>query len=157
MQLRCAYCFTENTKLLDVLPLGFLLDELNFRLPNASQMFNAAATLPYVQPNAAFFFREKACDASSAASSHAPKKGCSLREVWRSQTCTSGSPFFCFEPVFIIRANRFCVIKAWIQGAKHSKVGYLASICNAVAMLLGRKSCRADNECRFTLWRSKEK
>ena len=91
-------------------------------------------------------------DARSAASSHAPKKGCSLREVWRSQTCTSGSPFFCFEPVFIIRANRFCVIKAWIQGAKHSKVGYLASICNAVAMLLGRKSCRAANECRFSFF-----
>ena len=34
-------------------------------------------------------------DAQSAASSHAPKKGCGLREVWRSQTCTSGSPFFC--------------------------------------------------------------
>ena len=96
-------------------------------------------------------------DARSAASSHAPKKGCAVREVWRSQTCTSGSPFFCFEPVFISRVNRFCGIKAWIQGAKHSKVGYLASICNAVAMLLGRKSCRADDECRFTLWRSKEK
>ena len=34
-------------------------------------------------------------DARSAASSHAPKKGCGVREVWRSQTCTSGSPFFC--------------------------------------------------------------
>ena len=34
-------------------------------------------------------------DAQSAASSHAPKKGCAVREVWRSQTCTSGSPFFC--------------------------------------------------------------
>ena len=34
-------------------------------------------------------------DAQSAASSHAPKKGCGVREVWRSQTCTSGSPFFC--------------------------------------------------------------
>ena len=34
-------------------------------------------------------------DARSAASSHATKKGCSLLEVWRSQTCTSGSPFFC--------------------------------------------------------------
>ena len=34
-------------------------------------------------------------DVRSTASSHAPKKGCSLREVWRSQTCTSGSPFFC--------------------------------------------------------------
>ena len=42
-----------------------------------------------------------------------------MREVWRSQTCTSGSPFFCFEPVFIIRANRFCVIKAivWMMNA----------------------------------------
>ena len=96
-------------------------------------------------------------DAQSAASSHAPKKGCAVREVWRSQTCTSGSPFFYFEPVFIIHTNRFCVIKAWIQGAKHSKVGHLASICNAVAMFLGRKSCRVDDECRFTLWRSKEK
>ena len=35
-------------------------------------------------------------DAQSAASSHAPKKGCAVREVWRSQTCTSGSLFFCF-------------------------------------------------------------
>ena len=34
-------------------------------------------------------------DARSAASSHAPKKGCVVREVWRSQTCTSGSLFFC--------------------------------------------------------------
>ena len=33
--------------------------------------------------------------ARSATSSHAPKKGCGVREVWRSQTCTSGSPFFC--------------------------------------------------------------
>ena len=96
-------------------------------------------------------------DAQSAASSHAPKKGCAVREVWRSQTCTSGSPFFCFEPVFIVHANRFCVIKAWIQGAKRSKVGHLASICNAVAMFLGRESYRVDDECRFTLWRSKEK
>ena len=38
-----------------------MLNELAFRLPNASQIFNAAATLPYVQPNAASFFREKAC------------------------------------------------------------------------------------------------
>ena len=96
-------------------------------------------------------------DAQSAASSHAPKKGCAVREVWRSQTCTSGSPFFCFEPVFIVHANRFCVIKAWIQGAKHSKVGHLASICNAVVMFLGRESYRVDDECRLTLWRSKEK
>ena len=55
---------------------------------------------PYVQPNAAFFISGKSVrlfdNAQSAASSHAPKKGCSLREVWRSQTCTSGSPFFCF-------------------------------------------------------------
>ena len=34
-------------------------------------------------------------DVRSTASSHAPKKGCEVREVWRSQTCTSGSPFFC--------------------------------------------------------------
>ena len=34
-------------------------------------------------------------DVRSTASSHAPKKGCAVREVWRSQTCTSGSPFFC--------------------------------------------------------------
>ena len=48
-------------------------------------------------------------DAQSAASSHAPKKGCAVREVWRSQTCTSGSPFFCFEPVFVICASGFCI------------------------------------------------
>jgi len=44
-----------------------------------------------------------------------------------------------------------------MQGAKRSKVGHLASICNIVAMFLGRESCRADDEYRFTLWRSKEK
>ena len=95
-------------------------------------------------------------DAQSAASSHAPKKGCEVREVCEADLHV-GVAFLLPEPVFISRVNRFCGIKAWIQGAKHSEVGYLASICNAVAMLLGRKSCRADDECRFTLWRSKEK
>ena len=94
-------------------------------------------------------------DARSAASSHAPKKGCGVREV-RAANLHVGVAFLCLEPVFIVYANRFCVIKAWIQGAKHSKVGHLAIICNAVAMFLGRESYRVDDECRFTLWRSKE-
>ena len=95
-------------------------------------------------------------DAQSAASSHAPKKGCVVREVCEADLHV-GVAFLCLEPVFIVYANRFCVIKAWIQDAKHSKVGHLASICNAVAMFLGRKSCRVDDGYRFTLWRSKEK
>ena len=41
--------------------------------------------LPYVQPNAASFFRKKSVrlsdGARSATSSHAPKKGCGVREV----------------------------------------------------------------------------
>ena len=134
----------------------FLLDRLTFRLPNPSQMFDAAAPLPYVQPNAAFFFREKACACPTAHEVRLVRTR-RKKDAAFGKPCTSGSPFFCFEPVFIIRVNRFCGIKAWIQGAKHSKVGYLASICNAVAMLLGHESCRVDDECRFTLWRSKEK
>ena len=112
--------------------------------------------LPYVQPNGAFFFRKQAC---ACPTTHEVRLVRTRRkkDAAFGKPCTSGSPFFCFEPVFISRVNRFCGIKAWIQGAKHSKVGYLASICNAVAMFLGRKSCRADDECRFTLWRSKEK
>ena len=55
-----------KTKPFNVEPNGFVLNELAFRLPNASQIFNAAATLPYVQPNAAFFFRKKACTCPTA-------------------------------------------------------------------------------------------
>ncbi|MFC2389413.1 MAG: hypothetical protein ACFNNL_06895 [Kingella oralis] len=44
-----------------VLPSDFLLDRLNFRLPNPSHLLTTATPLPYVQPNGAFFFREKAC------------------------------------------------------------------------------------------------
>jgi len=62
----------------------FLLDRLAFRLPNASQLFDATA-LPLRPAERSILFSEKSVrlsdDARSAASSHAPKKGCSLREV----------------------------------------------------------------------------
>ena len=45
------------------------------------------------------------------------------------------------EPVFTIPIDRFDDIKARIQGKKHSKVGHLASIFNAVAAFLGHKRC----------------
>ena len=41
------------------------------------------------------------------------------------------------EPVFTICIGRFDGIKARIQGKKHSKVGHLARIFNAVAAFLG--------------------
>ena len=44
---------------------------------------------------------------------------------------------FYLEPVFTISIGRFYDIKARIQGKKHSKVGHLASIFNAVAAFLG--------------------
>ena len=56
-------------------------------------------SLPYVQPNRAFFFRKQACACPTTRVAWLvrtrQKKECGLREVWRSQTCTSGSPFFC--------------------------------------------------------------
>ena len=71
---------------------------LRFRLPNPSHPFNVA-TPPLRPAERSILFSGKSVrlfdDAHSAASSHAPKKGCGVREVWRSQTCTSGSPFFC--------------------------------------------------------------
>ena len=45
------------------------------------------------------------------------------------------------EPVFTISIGRFYDIKARVQGKKHSKVGHLASIFNAVATFLGHKRC----------------
>ena len=74
----------EKTKPFGILPNGFLLNRLSFRLPNASQMFNAAAT-PLRPAERSILFSEKSVrlsdDARSAASSHAPKKGCGVREV----------------------------------------------------------------------------
>ena len=71
----------------------FLLDGLDFRLPNASQMFNAAAT-PLRPAERSILFSGKSVrlsdDARSAASSHAPKKGCAVREVWRSRPARRG-------------------------------------------------------------------
>ena len=59
----------------------------------------ALLPIPLRPAERSILFSEKSVrlsdDAQSAASSHAPKKGCGVREVWRSQTCTSGSPFFC--------------------------------------------------------------
>ena len=70
-----------------------------FRLPNHHNCLMLPPS-PLRPAERSILFSEKSVrlsdDAQSAASSHAPKKGCSLREVWRSQTCTSGSPFFCF-------------------------------------------------------------
>ena len=50
---------TENRLVLS--QTVFLLDKLGFRLPNASQLFDTATPLPYVQPNEASFFRKQAC------------------------------------------------------------------------------------------------
>ena len=62
--------------------------------------------------------------ARSATSSYAPKKGCGVREVWRSQTCTSGSPFFCL--LFFGEAKKSkCLVgmrrmvKATLEEANH--------------------------------------
>ena len=84
---------------------AFLLDGLVFRLPCREIQYlihhNCLILLPPLLRSAerSILFSETSVrlsdGARSAASSHAPKKGCGVREVWRSQTCTSGSPFFC--------------------------------------------------------------
>ena len=54
--------------------------------------------LPYVQPNGAFFFREKACACSTtriARLVRTRRKKNAERGKSAKQTCTSGSPFFC--------------------------------------------------------------
>ena len=157
----------EKQKPLGVEPNGFLLDRLILasqlrHAPPGCLTFHKCLMLlpsPLRPAERSILFSGKSVrlsdDVRSTASSHAPKKGCAVREVCEADLHV-GVAFLCFEPVFIIRAKRFCVIKAWIQGAKRSKVGHLASICNAVAMFLGRKSYRVDDECWFTLWRSKE-
>ena len=89
----------------------FLLDGLDFRLPNASQMFNAAAT-PLRPAERSILFSEKSVrlsdGARSATSSHAPKKGCEVREVCEADLHV-GVAFLLPEPVFVICASGFCI------------------------------------------------
>ena len=87
----------EKTKPLGILPNGFLLDRLSFRLPNLSATITTAAHLPCVQPNAASFFREKACACPTAHEVRLVrmlrKKDAALGKSAK-QICTSGAPFF---------------------------------------------------------------
>ena len=98
----------EKQKSFGVLPNEFFTEQIGFsfatslRSAGCLTLHNCLMLLPTpLRPaERSILFSGKSVrlfdDAHSAASSHAPKKGCGVREVWRSQTCTSGSPFFCF-------------------------------------------------------------
>ena len=97
----------EKQKSFGVLPNEFFTEQIGFsfatslRSAGCLTLHNCLMLLPIpLRPaERSILFSGKSVrlsdDARSAASSHAPKKGCAVREVWRSQTCTSGSPFFC--------------------------------------------------------------
>ena len=91
-------------------------------------------------------------DAQSAASSHAPKKGCSLREVWRSQTCTSGSPFFARTCIRYLRDRILYSVNTNIRRQAKLIVVLLTWLGNAVGVFNEGKSSRADSECRFSFF-----
>ena len=101
----------EKTKPLGIEPNGFLLDRLAFRLPNPTRLFDAAA-LPLRPAERSILFSGKSVrlsdDAHSAASSHAPKKGCAVREVCEADLHV-GVAFLLPEPIFVICASGFCI------------------------------------------------
>ena len=97
----------EKQKSFGVLPNEFFTEQIGFsfatslRSAGCLTLHNCLMLLPTpLRPaERSILFSEKSVrlfdDARSAASSHVPK-GCVVREVWRSQTCTSGSPFFAY-------------------------------------------------------------
>ena len=91
-------------------------------------------------------------DAQSAASSHAPKKECSLREVWRSQTCTSGSPFFARTCIRYLRERILYSVNTNTRRQAKLIVVLLTWLGNAVGVFNEGKSSRADSECRFSFF-----
>ena len=101
----------EKEKPFGIQPSGFLLDGLAFRLPNPSATFNTTAS-PLRSAEWSILFSGKSVrlsdDAQSATSSHAPKKGCAVREVCASRPARRGR-LFLPEPVFVICASGFCI------------------------------------------------
>ena len=130
-------------------PTG-LLDRLPFRLPNASQIFNAAATLPYVQPNAASFFREKACACPTTRKAR-------LVRTRRKKDAAFGKHLHIGVAFLLLRTcirylHERILYSVNTNTRRQAKliVVLLAWLGNAIGVFNEYKSNRADGEYRFS-------
>ena len=87
-------------------------------------------------------------DAQSAASSHAPKKGCSLREV----PARRGRFFFARTCIRYLRERILYSVNTNTRRQAKLIVVLLTWLGNAVGVFNECKSSRADSECRFSFF-----
>ena len=87
-------------------------------------------------------------DAQSAASSHAPKKGCSLREV----PARRGRFSFARTCIRYLRERILYSVNTNTRRQAKLIARLLAWLGNAVGVFNECKSSRADSECRFSFF-----
>ena len=88
-------------------------------------------------------------DAQSAASSHAPKKGCAVREVCASRPARRGRLSFARTCIRYLREQILYSVDTNTRRQAKLIVVLLTWLANAVGVFNECKSSRADSECRF--------
>ena len=91
-------------------------------------------------------------DARSTASSHAPKKGCAVREVWRSRPARRGRLSFARTCIRYLRERILYSVNTNTRRQAKLIVVLLTWLGNAVGVFNECKSSRADSECRFSFF-----
>ena len=131
-----------------------MLNELAFRLPNVSQIFNAAATLPYVQPNAASFFREQACACPTTRKARLVrtrrKKDAAFGKFGAAKLARRGHLSFARTCIRYLRERILYSVNTNTGRQDKLIARLLAWFGNAVGMFNECKSSRADSEYRFS-------
>ena len=133
-----------------------MLNELAFRLPNVSQIFNAAATLPYVQPNAASFFREQACACPTTRKARLVrtrrKKDAAFGKFGAAKLARRGHLSFARTCIRYLRERILYSVNTNTRRQAKLIVVLLTWLGNAVGVFNECKSSRADSECRFSFF-----
>ena len=91
-------------------------------------------------------------DARSAASSHAPKKGCAVREVCASRPARRGRLSFARTCIRYLRERILYSVNTNTRRQAKLIVVLLTWLGNAVGVFNEGKSSRADSECRFSFF-----
>ena len=91
-------------------------------------------------------------DVRSTASSHAPKKGCAVREVWRSRPARRGRLSFARTCIHYLRERILYSVNTNTRRQAKLIVVLLTWLGNAVGVFNECKSSRADSECRFSFF-----
>ena len=130
-----------------------MLNRLIFRLPNPSQMVDAAA-LPYVQPNAAFFFRKQACACPTTRKARLVrtrrKKNAAFGKFGAAKPARRGRLSFARTCIRYLRERILYSVNTNTRRQDKLIARLLAWLGNAVGVFNECKSSRADSEYRFS-------